>query len=261
MERELAVARLAALRAGAMLIKLQPQAQKINQKRKDFLTNADLRSEALIMKRLKSAFPDDYFYGEEGGGDKKTVGRQWYVDPLDGTVNFFWQEQWYWGVSIAFVFNGHTRVAVVYLPAAGYIFWAVRGGYAYMAEVVNGKIGPRKRLHVSRNSNPAESQVWTDWIKGTPSLVHRLFRKLGKSVLYPQIRLCASASLMDVARGRIDGYIIARPGPEDIAAGGLIVECAGGSVTDVKGDPWTPLSPSIAATNGKIHQRIVQAIR
>jgi len=79
--------------------------------------------------------------------------------------------------------------------------------------------------------------------------------------LYPQIRLCSTASLMAVATGKICAYVHPHPAPEDFAAGALIVEKAGGKVTDLQGKPWDIFSKSIVASNGILHEEILNGIK
>lgn len=177
-------------------------------------------------------------------------GLQWIIDPLDGSLNFFRQDEM-WGISIALVENKESIAGLVYLPASNQLFTA--------AKDTNGYSG------VSNSGVLRESQVWTDWVKEANNgadhqRVMAILAKLDQHTLYPQIRLCCTASLMRVATGRIDGYVHPKPEPFDIAAACLIVEKAGGRVTDMCGETWSPFSSSIVATNGLIHDELISVL-
>ncbi|HTW96343.1 MAG TPA: inositol monophosphatase, partial [Candidatus Methylomirabilis sp.] len=239
---------LAAKRAGLFLVSLQKDARRLEAAHKDFLTDADLESDKLIRELLvcfDSAIP---IYSEEDGCSLLEQGRMWVVDPLDGTVNFFHQDQ-LWGVSLALIEDGRTKIGAVYLPILDEFF----GATDQVEKIANTQFG------VNSESRLAEAQIWTDWSKwadDTPALLD----KLNRVSLYPQIRLCATASLMAVASGRISAYVHPHPAPEDFAAGALIVEKAGGRVTDFSGKPWSVFSESLVASNGLLHDEILRAI-
>ncbi|MCX6764794.1 MAG: inositol monophosphatase [Candidatus Nealsonbacteria bacterium] len=235
--------------AGEVLLKFQKNVRELKKNRKDFLTDADFKSDKLVGARLKSVASQIPIFSEENGEHSINKGKIWVVDPLDGTVNFFHQDS-LWGVSIALVENRKTKLGVVCLPALNQTI-----GVYENEIIVKGNVS----LGVRKDSRLAEAQIWTDWGKES-EVVLSLLPKLKKISLYPQIRLCATASLMAVANGKICAYIHPHPAPEDFAAAALIVEKVGGKVTDLNNDPWDVFSSSIIASNGILHEQILEGI-
>src|SRR5215467_2031062 len=138
--------------AGALLAELFEHPQEISYKRKsDLVTEADRRSEALIVKRLRTSFPEHAVVGEEGGGQKTESDYCWYVDPLDGTTNFAH------GFPVFCVTLGLERrdqmiAGVCFDPTRNELFATERGGGAYLND---------KPIHVSQVDKLAESLVGT----------------------------------------------------------------------------------------------------
>lgn len=234
--------------AGELLLPLQTDVKRLKAARKDFLTTADLMSNSFITKQLGLLDPSIPIFSEEDEIPLSSKGKMWVVDPLDGTVNFFHQDQ-NWGVSVALVEDGRIKIGAICLPAQSKIF----GCYD------NGEVTSGEHDGVNAERDLSEAQIWTDWSKQAKD-VPGILAKLQRVSLYPQIRLCATVSLMAVATGRISAYVHPHPAPEDFAAGALIVERAGGKVTDFSGQPWSIFSKSIVASNGILHDQILQAI-
>ncbi len=237
--------------AGGVLLKLQKSVKELKKDRKDFLTDADLVSNNIIVSRLKSLDPEIPIYSEENEGILLGEGKMWVIDPLDGTINFFHQD-YLWGVSIALAENGKSIIGVVSLPTLSQAFGVTEGGEV----IVRGDVS----FGVRKESRLSGAQIWTDWGKKSEDVIS-LLPKLKKVSLYPQIRGCATASLMAVATGKICAYIHPHPAPEDFASAALIVEKAGGKVTDLQGKSWNIFSSSIIATNGILHEPILNGIK
>jgi len=238
-------------KAGDILLRIQRGTKEIKREGKDFLTKADLHSNSIIVSRLRELTPRVPINSEEGDKNlNRTEKEIWIIDPLDGTVNFFHQDV-FWGVSVAFVRNRQTELGAIYLPALDVLIGATR----------DGKIIKRGNFDfgVGKESDLSRAQVWLDWSKESKAVLS-ILPKIAKVSLYPQIRLCATASLMAVATGKIVAYIHPHPAPEDFSAGYLIVEMAGGKVTDLAGRPCTPFSDSMVASNGKLHNQILEAV-
>jgi len=239
-------------KAGVVLLEYQKKVKEIKKERKDFLTDADLKSNNIILAELKKLTPEIPIYSEEGKEKLQKIDKPiWVVDPLDGTVNFFYQD-FSWGVSVALVKNRKTQLGVVYLPALNQLVGVTEKGKI----ITKGNVV----LKVRKDNKLSEAQIWTDWGKGSRA-APLLLSKFREVSLYPQLRLCCTSSLLAVASGKITAYIYPSPGPEDIAAAGLILEKAGGKVTDFQGNPWTPLSKSIIASNGTMHSQILEEIK
>jgi myo-inositol-1(or 4)-monophosphatase len=202
----------------------------------DFVSQADLRSEATLREELGRARPGYAFLMEESGasgGDGWSF--RWVVDPLDGTTNFL-HGMPHWAISVGLerrLPDGGTEVVagVIYNPAADEMFWAERGGGAFMNE-------RRLRVAARRDIKDAVFATGIPFAAVTPA--HRLAFARTLGALMPQVagirRFGAAAlDLAWVAAGRYDGYWELGLKPWDCAAGILIVREAGGYVTDAAG--------------------------
>lgn len=196
--------------------------------RQNFVTDYDKRVQDELQQGLKQILPEALFLGEESsGGTDISRGPAWIVDPIDGTTNFIKGLNMS-AVSVALAEDGSPKLGAVYNPYADEFFCAVRGQGAYMNH---------KAIHVS--DNPLEHGVVSI---GTapyyPELVDRSFEMarhyFDRCI---DIRRCGSAALdlCSVAIGRCELYVEMRVYPWDYAAGALIVEEAGGLVTDAEG--------------------------
>ena len=218
--------------------------------RKQFTTKSDLLSHGLIARKLQNLTPNIMVYSEEDNVDlAKTNDWLWVIDPLDGTINFF-HELCEWGVSIALVHNQKTELGTVFIPQDWFMFSAR----------ANSPVIKPIRAELYKNTDLALAQIWTDHIKGPADPVIEIFGKLTRHTLCPQVRLCCTASMMAVAMGKIAGYVHPAPKPEDFAAAALIVEKAGGRVTDLQGNDWNLFSKSIVATNGLLHDELLNVL-
>lgn len=259
LNKALVVMQKAAFDAGCMLLQRQSTVKRL-ESRKDFLTDTDLKSEEIILRALLSAYPSIPSYSEEKGGTEEKEGYLWVIDPVDGTINFFLQDD-NWGISIALVENSLSIAGVIYLPARKQMFVASKDTLAKMRV---GK-GKWRDLSVSKDSKLADSQFWLEWGKeehggDDHEKVYEVIKKLDRHSLYPQIRNSATADLMKVAQGKIAGLVFTKPEPFDVAAAGLIIERAGGVVTEIHGGSWSSFSKSLVASNGIIHNDLLRII-
>ena len=196
-----------------------------------WVTEADERSEALILEALKRATPDASVVAEESGARKGSGDLTWYVDPLDGTTNFT-RGLDYFSVSIAGSVGGDLRHAAVYQPTTCELFFAERGSGAWL--------GDDKRLQVGVESAPRS------WVVGTGDLYDRgpRFQRAMEQqrLVYERCMVVrtpgsVALSLAHVAAGRLDGFFFDRINTWDVAAGTLLVREAGGVVLDFSGAP------------------------
>jgi myo-inositol-1(or 4)-monophosphatase len=217
----------------------------------DLVTDADLASEAEIMRTIREAFPDHAIVAEESGAHAgPSSDHRWIVDPLDGTVNYAHQVPIF-AVSIAYAFRDAIRVGVVLNPLDGELFSAVEGGGARL----NGR-----PIRVSTaESELSESLLAT----GFPYDLEADFDALGARFLRclrraRGIRRLGSAALdlCYVACGRFAGYWD-HVQPWDAAAGTLLVREAGGTVTDFHNRPLGAEAREVLATNGGIHAELL----
>ncbi len=225
----------------------------------DLVTVADRTAEKLIRQRLGETFPNHGIFGEEGTRERLDEEFRWYVDPLDGTTNFahgFPQFCVSLGLEqrperVRSDEDGTLVAAVIYDPMRDELFTAEKGRGAQL----NGKA-----LHVSRNAMLAEALVAT----GFPS------RKRHQSPnihFYQEFTLrshgvrragSAALDLAYVAAGRMDAFWEFNLNPWDTAAGILLVEEAGGRVTDFSGRQYRLASDEVLASNGFIHEELLR---
>jgi myo-inositol-1(or 4)-monophosphatase len=203
----------------------------------------DKESQDLITHILLNARPGDALYGEEGIAGNQASDRHWIVDPIDGTVNFFYGIP-HFCVSIALRVAGEITVGVIHDPMVGETWTVEKGGLPMR----NGK-----PIESSKRETLAESILFVGCGKDDAALRTGMDRFQRASLRARKMRMMGSAALgmAYIACGRLDAYIESRISLWDIAAGKLLVEAAGGKVelTPVPGyaDAW-----SIVASNGRI---------
>jgi myo-inositol-1(or 4)-monophosphatase len=214
----------------------------------DWVTAIDRESETAIVHVLRTETPEIPVLAEEGGGSRGR--RYWTVDPLDGTTNFMLGLPIV-AVSVALVVEGRPAVGVVSGPLLDLSFSAVRGGGAWS----NGH-----RLHVS--DRPVErAVVATGFPFRHKELLPRHLSAFTKVFEAAEDVRRAGAAALDLAwtaTGVFDGFFELRLGEWDVAAGGLLVEEAGGVVTDWAGDP-NYLSGSILAGTAATHRLLLES--
>jgi len=216
----------------------------------DLVTVADRKSEALIRERIRAQFPAHDVLGEEEGFRDTGSDYRWYVDPLDGTTNFAHGFPVFC-VSMGLQHKDEMIAGVCFDPTRDELFAAELGRGAYLNE---------RRIHVSKVERLAESLVAT----GFPS--HKR-HKNPNIYFYHQITLhthgvrragSAALDLCSVACGRFEGFWEFNLNPWDTAAGALIVQEAGGRVSDFHGGPFQLNSRETLASNGLVHDALVK---
>lgn len=241
--------------AGAYLLRNYRKVRNVGHKRRitDLVTEIDRGSEELIVRRLRKAFPGDDIVAEEKEQEQSGADRRWYVDPLDGTVNYVHGFPIY-SVSMALVEKGRARLGVVYLPHMNELFTAVRGRGAKR----NGR-----RIRVSKRRRLADSLLATGFpyydsgrrknLRYFKSFLHntRAVRRAGS----------AAIDLAYTACGIFDGFWEFGLKAWDIAAGALMVEEAGGRVTRFDGSALEVEKGEILATNGFLHRPMMRVLR
>jgi myo-inositol-1(or 4)-monophosphatase len=241
--------------AGALLMSYFDRHIKIEYKGEvDLVTAADRASEKLIVERLREKWPEHGIVGEEGTRSHTGAEFRWFVDPLDGTTNFAHGYPVFC-VSIALARqDDELEVGVLYDPTRDEMFSAERGSGA----TLNGRA-----IDVSQTTRLAEAILGT----GFPS--HKR-HKNPNIYFYHQITLrshgvrragSAALDLANVAAGRYDGFWEFNLNPWDTAAGVLIVQEAGGKVTRFDGTPFRLDSKEVLASNGLIHDEVVEEFR
>lgn len=226
----------------------------------DVVTAADTEVEAFIVRELLQRFPDHHIVGEEGGGQGAPAASapyQWFVDPIDGTVNFASKlPQFCSSIGLATP-DREPLLGVIYDPTRRELFTAVRGGGAHLngepmrvtatAELLDAVItsGFPYDKHTNPDNNLKEWTAFLTKIRGE--------RRLGSAAL----------DFAWVAAGRLDGYWEKDLKPYDAMAGMLMVREAGGTVSDYRGDsrPQREDRGRYVASNGRIHAAMLQVLQ
>ena len=219
----------------------------------NLVTEADHAAEKAIIDVIQKEYPDHFILSEETGEIKTNSEYKWIIDPIDGTVNFA-NGIPICCVSIALEKNGKMIYGAVYNPLMDEFFFAQTG---FGASLNDKKISVGNKTSVI-NSNLVTGFPYTylDMPNGPIQVFEKLIRKG-----VPVRRLGSAAiDLCWVAAGRFDGFYEHNLQAWDSAAGFLIVQEAGGKVTDFKGDHYSPYQPHLVATNGKIHDELLKII-
>lgn len=246
------------LKAGEILKRYYGGLFEINHKGTiDLVTTADIEVEKYIKETLSQKFPEIPFIGEEGSSIPSEPPDDFYflLDPLDGTTNFAHGLPWF-AISLALMKRYEPEIGIIYNPITGECFHAKRGEGAFL----NGmpiKVSKRERL--------------IDCLLATGFPVSKIMEK-PKHFLIPfedfMVRTrgvrrfgAASLDLAYVACGRYDGFYEAYLKPWDTASGILLVREAGGKITDYLGNPFHPFMDTIVASNGLIHEEMLEILR
>jgi myo-inositol-1(or 4)-monophosphatase len=251
MENHLNIAIEIAREAGGLLLQHFRQPLEITYKRRsDLVTEADRRSETLIVERLRSHFPGHAIVAEEGGGQKTGSDYCWYVDPLDGTTNFAHGFPVFC-VALGLAYRAEVVAGVVFDPTRDELFTVERGAGAFLNS---------QRLRVSKNEDLAECLVATGFPPFAANHDLNVEFYFRFTQLTHGIRRAGSAALdlCSVAAGRFDGFWELKLNPWDKAAGTLLVTEAGGLVSGITGKPFNLLGDDIFASNGLVHDQMLR---
>lgn len=220
----------------------------------DYVSYVDRESERLIVGKLHELLPEAGFIAEEGSGGLQAEEYCWLVDPLDGTTNFIHSNAPYC-ISIALRDRKELLVGVVYEVCRDELYWTCKGEASYLND------RPIRVSQVSELTDafialglPYNSDAYRPMAE---QLLHALYGHVGGL----RIQGAAAVELCYVASGRFDARVEAFLGPWDIAAGALILMNAGGQVTDFGGSDDFYSGHQVLATNGKLHQALIDVIR
>jgi myo-inositol-1(or 4)-monophosphatase len=237
--------------AGALLCEYYRSGVTVKYKGEiDLITEADHASEALILKRIRSAYPDYAILSEESGASANASPKIWIADPLDGTTNFAHGLPIF-SVTLALMVNDLIEVGATYDPIYDELYTAQRGQGAYL----NGE-----RLRVSVTPTLDEALLVTGFPYDRRTNPNNNIRQFTDFSLRAQGVLRLGSAALDlgaVAAGRLDGYWEFKINPWDIAAGVLMVTEAGGQVTAPDGSPLDLFARQVVASNGLIQAEVL----
>ena len=245
----------AAVAAGSFVVQYAGRPKTVQTKRSaiDLVTEIDRAAEQMIRRRLVRAYPEIGFLGEEHGERAGTTAGRWIVDPIDGTNNFVHGFPFF-GVSIGLELRGRMAVGVIYDPTRRELFVGINGRGAFL----NGRrirVSARRAMTRSLLATGfstrflTHTQPYLRWFQAFQRNSHGV-RRLGSTVL----------SLAAIAAGRLEGFYERDLWPWDIAAGLVLIEEAGGRVSNLQGGPVVLDQGHLLASNGHIHHQLLQIL-
>ncbi|WP_321283866.1 inositol monophosphatase family protein [uncultured Vibrio sp.] len=257
LKHRLNIACATAIKAGKLIRNRFHQPHDIRMKGViNLVTETDLAAEALIIETLAKATPDIPIMAEESAQSLAVRSEPcyWVVDPLDGTTNFAHGVP-HFAVSIALLEEGKPKVGAVYHPMLDELYCASLGGGAWLNQ---------QQVHVTRTDALINALVATGFPYDIDQTLTEVISQLQR--VLPAVRDIrrAGAAALDlafVACGRLDGFYEINLQPWDTAAGWLLVEEAGGTLSDFMGLPYSPFVPQTLATNGLLHPALLHLIQ
>ena len=254
MKAYLEIATTAAVKAGNILRERIRGNREVTYKGEiNLVTEMDRFSERTVVETILETFPDHGILAEEEANIENGSGFLWIIDPLDGTTNYAHGYPSF-SVSIGLERSGDVIVGVVYDPMRDELFSAIRGQGAFL----NGNT-----ITVSRNNVLIRSLLATGFPYDRAVSKENNLNYFNALIMASQeIRRSGSASLdlCAVAAGRLDGYWELKLHPWDVAAGSLIVQEAGGTVSDFTGSRFSIRDKEIVASNGRIHGLMLEIL-
>ena len=254
MDQFLKTAIKAAKEAGKIMLKRRGHPGKIDYKgRINLVTEVDLLCEKKIIEVIKNNYPDHSILAEESGETTTDSDYKWIIDPIDGTTNFAHDFPFYCS-SIALEIKENIQIGVVYLPVLDELFTVQKGKGAFLND---------KKIQVSKANTLQESMLATGFAYDVhetdmDNVNHfKNFLKQARAVRRPG---SAAIDLCYVAAGRFDGFWEFNLYPWDVAAGVLLIQEAGGRVTNMAGENYSIYSDNILASNGLVHRDMVKIL-
>lgn len=215
----------------------------------DFVSKADKGAESIMVSLIGKHFPGDSILSEESGERKGETGFEWIIDPLDGTHNFL-AGLWEWGCSLALTSENKILFGVCYFPMYNELFTAKKG---------EGAFRNAKSIRVSNKKEFKGQMFFCDSaFRLAPEKILRDIKRFSEAGCRLRSTGSFQFNMTRLALGQ--GVVVTNRAakPWDIGAVSLIVEEAGGLVTDEKGNPWQINSNNILATNGSVHSEALR---
>ena len=218
----------------------------------EIVTKHDLDSEKIIIKKIRDSFPDHRILSEEEGDNKKKSDYLWIIDPIDGSTNFSIHNP-LWSVSLALLYKNDLILGLILAPILNELYLAEKNKGAFL----NGK---RIKMPTPNKKNIINTFCHGSKLKDKKrALKYYQYQKM-KSLDCRQLG-SATLELAYTALGRVDSLLIPGANSWDVAAGALLVQEAGGKLSDFKGKKWTIDSPDILASHPKLHSQLLNTIK
>jgi myo-inositol-1(or 4)-monophosphatase len=220
----------------------------------DYVTEIDKVSEQLIISSIKKYFPSHEILAEESGKNKNTNTYRWLIDPLDGTTNFIHGNP-HCSISIALQKEEQIILGLIYDPFRDELYYAEKGKGAYVNN---------KRIYVSKQEKLSSCLIATGFPFKCRHLLDQYWYVLSEIFMgISGIRRTGSAALdlAYVACGRFDGFWELKLSPWDVAAGAIIIEEAGGKITDFEGKDNHIWTGDVVASNAIIHNFMMSKVQ
>lgn len=208
----------------------------------------DLRINQIVSECVRDRLPSVGFLSEEGGNFDSANNYRIILDPIDGTIPWVTGISDHFGISAGLVFGKNPIAGVVYLPSSDKLY-TVDDDYCH------------QELKTSNESDINRALVVIDPGKSNRNALSKTMFNFNNRVAYVFAFASSIASMIMVAEGRLHGFLHASPGPEDVAAAGLLVKASGGVVTALDGSEWYPECGSIvAAANQTLHSEFMKMV-
>lgn len=217
------------------------------------VTEADKAAEKSIIETIQKNFPDHFILSEETGEIPTDSAYKWIIDPIDGTINFS-QGIPICAVSVGLEYKGEIILGAVYNPVINEFFFAEKGKGAFLND---------KQIHVSKKSTIEKSCLVTGFpyqYLDTPNGPVQVFERLVKKGIAVRRLGSAALDLCWTAAGRFEAFYEHLLHPWDTSAGVLILAEAGGKTTNLKGDKFDIYQHGLVASNGLVHDELLQII-
>lgn len=244
----------AAREAGKLLNENFQKAKKMSFKgEKDIVTDIDIKAEKIILDLITSQFPDHNILSEEAGSIIRDDSPYlWIIDPIDGTVNYYHRMNPY-RVGICLLENKQLVLNVLYDPTKDELYIAQKGKGAFLNDT---------KMQVSANADIKNSVVLANLSSRREPRVAtlKIIEKMFGEVMRMRVYGSSLAQMSYIATGKADAFFDVSIKPWDFLPAVLLIEEAGGKVTDIKGGEITPESTSVIATNGKVHDQILKLL-
>ena len=240
--------------AGKLLMENIDKVKEVSFKAKsDIVTNIDLQSERIIVDKIKTNFPEHSILSEESGFVDRHSEYVWIMDPIDGTMNYYHASAPF-RVALCLTYKQKPIISTIYNPIKDELYFAEAGQGATLNDkkiIVNDNFELKNSVVMTHISSKKEARART--ILALDSIF--------KKTLHMRMFGSGLAAMSYVASGKFDVFFNVKTYPWDILPGALLVQEAGGVVTDIEGNKITTESMSVLATNGKVHDQMLQLLK